>query len=272
VTTWFNSRKGEATGIMIGSFALGSALPHLVNALGGADWVAVMLVTSTMAVGGAIVALFVGVGPLAPRSARLSLATLPKIVRDRGVMLAIGAYLLHMFELYAYWSWVQTLFASRMSQPSASLVAFFAIGVGAPSCFVFGRVSDAIGRCYSTLICVVVSGVASLVIGHTLEWPALSIVVALILGFFVIADSAQYSLMVVELCRDKSIVGTALSLQMATGYALSSLTIFLVPLVRERAGIAWMLSVLSFGPLFGAILICYLRYSDLSLLLANGKR
>src|SRR6185312_8462042 len=46
MATWFRARRGAALGIMVGALTVGAALPHLVNALGGADWRQVVVWTS----------------------------------------------------------------------------------------------------------------------------------------------------------------------------------------------------------------------------------
>lgn len=56
MATWFRRGRGTALGIMVGALTLGSALPHLVNGLGGLDWKAVIVATSGLTVAGGLLA------------------------------------------------------------------------------------------------------------------------------------------------------------------------------------------------------------------------
>src|SRR5690606_27243983 len=38
MATWFRRGRGTALGVMVGALTIGSALPHLVNGLGGVRW------------------------------------------------------------------------------------------------------------------------------------------------------------------------------------------------------------------------------------------
>lgn len=53
MSAYFTRGRGLALGVMVGALTLGSASPHLVNALGGADWRVVVGVTSALAALGA---------------------------------------------------------------------------------------------------------------------------------------------------------------------------------------------------------------------------
>jgi predicted MFS family arabinose efflux permease len=69
-------------------------------------------------------------------------------------------------------------------------------------------------------------------------------------GFFVIADSAQFSALVTEVVEPHA-VGTALTLQVAAGFLLTMVTIQLVPLISEAIGWRWVFPVLAAGPVAG---------------------
>ncbi len=48
MSTWFRAGRGTALGIMVGALTLGSALPHLVNGVGGVAWETVIVTTSLL--------------------------------------------------------------------------------------------------------------------------------------------------------------------------------------------------------------------------------
>jgi predicted MFS family arabinose efflux permease len=74
--------------------------------------------------------------------------------------------------------------------------------------------------------------------------------VAMVWGFFVIADSAQFSALVTEVVEPHA-VGTALTLQVAAGFLLTMVTIQIVPLIAEAIGWRWAFPVLAVGPVAG---------------------
>src|SRR4029078_12052045 len=50
-STWAKGDMGLMVGILVGALTLGSALPHLFNALGGVDWHVPVIVSWVTAVG-----------------------------------------------------------------------------------------------------------------------------------------------------------------------------------------------------------------------------
>ena len=75
---------------------------------------------------------------------------------------------------------------------------------------------------------------------------------ALFWGFWVVADSAQFSTIVTEVVEPR-VIGTALTLQLSLGFVLTVFTIFLVPLVRDAAGWGVAFLMLAPGPALGAL-------------------
>jgi MFS family permease len=259
MATWFIRGRGTALGILVGALTLGSALPHLVNGLGGLDWQVVIGVTSAVTVAGGTVALLgVTEGPFPfpratfdPRQARLVFA-------NRGVRLASLGYFGHMWELYAMWTWflvfaADTLFASRSA---AALTTFAVIGVGALGCVAGGLLGDRLGRPEATAGLMACSGLCALVIGLLPVWAA--VLVGVIWGFTVVADSAQFSTLVTEQA-DQAYVGTALALQLAVGFTLTVATIWLVPVLEDIVGWRWAFAFLAPGPALGVVAMTRLR-------------
>jgi len=69
-------------------------------------------------------------------------------------------------------------------------------------------------------------------------------------GFFVVADSAQFSALVTEVAPSDS-VGTALMLQTSLGFLLTMATIQAVPLMVDAVGWRWAFAFLALGPAVG---------------------
>jgi sugar phosphate permease len=95
------------------------------------------------------------------------------------------------------------------------------------------------------------SGTCAVLIGFTFGrglW--LLIPVALAWGFFVIADSAQFSVLVTEAVPPHA-VGTALTVQTSIGFLLTMVSIQLVPPVQQIVGWRWAFVMLALGPVAG---------------------
>lgn len=276
IATWFKQGRGFAMGAMVGALTLGSALPHLVRALGaGVPWQAVVLACST---GGFAAAVIFGwllrEGPHGFARARVDLSQIGQILRNRPAMLANAGYFGHMWELYAMWGWFLAYTASTGGlSGSASALTFTVIAMGAPGCLAGGWLADRIGRCRTTALMMGISGLCALGIGAAYEGPVwLFVLVALIWGFTVVADSAQFSAAVTEL-SDPRFVGASLAFQMGVGFAITIFVIWLTPLIAEAfGGWRWTFIILAPGPLVGAFAMLRLYRDPASLNMAGGNR
>jgi hypothetical protein len=84
-------------------------------------------------------------------------------------------------------------------------------------------------------------------------------VVCIVWGLAVVADSAQFSATVTELCAP-AYAGTALTLQNCLGFLLTMATIRLVPLIEASLGWGWAFAFLAIGPAWGIAAMMTLRY------------
>lgn len=267
IATWFKSRRGLAVGTVVGALTVGKASPYLVHAFPHAGVSTIVLSGSAGAV---VAAALVWVGyrdgpyPFPPR--RFSWSLVATVMRGGRWRLATGGYLGHMFELYSYWTWIPAFIAASVAArgaarvPSAAgdsapgmvgVLAFGTIAIGGAGCVWGGLVADRVGRERLVITSMLVSGACALLIGFAFGrsmW--LLAPVALAWGFFVIADSAQFSVLVTESVPADA-VGTALMLQTCLGFLLTSITIQLVPPVVGLMGWAWAFPVLALGPLAG---------------------
>jgi len=279
MSTWFTRGRGMALGVMVGALTLGSALPHLVNGLGGLDWQVVILATSGLTAIGGLIAEFVATdGPFPFPKAPFDPRQAGRAWNNPGVRLSSLGYFGHMWELYAMWAWFAAFFADTLVEhgdgdvrTGAALATFLVIGVGAIGCWVGGLLGDRWGRTKSTTLAMAISGTCALTIGLLQTGPiALVLVVGVVWGFWVVADSAQFSTIVTEVA-DQAYVGTAVTLQLAVGFTLTVATIWLVPFLRDQAGWAWAFAVLAPGPFLGIIAMQRLARSPEAAQIAGGR-
>ena len=253
MSSWYRRGRGVALGVMIGALTIGSALPHLINALGGLDWQLTLIIASGATVAGGLLAdRATSDGPFASPVAPLDVSQLRVIIANRDFRLASAGYFGHMWELYAMWAWIAAFYGDVFaSNRQASLAAFGAIAVGALGSLYTGVVSDRRGRARAAAQAMRWSAFLSLVTGFLVDvpWP-LPVAAGLVWGFWVVADSAQFSTIVTEVV-DERYRGTALTMQLAAGFVLTVFTIFFVPVVRDAHGWGCAFALLSPGPLLG---------------------
>ena len=258
MATWFTKGRGTALGVMVGALTLGSALPHLVNALGGLEWEVVIVVTSiTTAAGALLMWALVREGPFPFPRATFDVRQVRLVFTDRRIRLTSIGYFGHMWELYAMWAWFVVFFRSSLAESgstdgaAAAAATFAVIGVGALGCYAGGVLADRWGRARLNLWSLAVSGTCAALVGLTFGGPSpLVLAVALVWGFAIVADSAQYSTLVTE-HADQRYVGTALTLQLAGGFLLTVVTIWLIPWFEGAT--SWRVAFLLLvpGPLVG---------------------
>lgn len=259
IATWFQRGRGLALGTLAGAISIGSAMPHLVNGLGGLEWRLTVLATSVMTLFGGVTGFLVREGPWPFPRARFDPRQAGLVFRNRGVRLASLGYFGHMWELFAMWAWFAIFFGEVTSNDSgdpssgAAYATFAVIGIGGLGCLLGGVLGDRWSRPKTTSLMMMVSGACSLLIGLLLEAPTLLVLaVGLVWGFSVIGDSAQFSTMVTELA-DQAYVGTALTLQLALGFTLTVATIWLVPVLVEMVSWRWAFAFLAPGPGLGIL-------------------
>ena len=84
------------------------------------------------------------------------------------------------------------------------------------------------------------------------------LVVCLIWGAAIVADSAQFSTTITEL-SEPEYLGTALTLQICLGFMVTLVSIRLLPVMVEWVSWRWAFSALAIGPLLGIIAMAKLR-------------
>ncbi|MAM56963.1 MAG: MFS transporter [Salinicola sp.] len=256
---WAPGRAGLGLAWLVGMLVLGTAMPHLLAGIDwGGNWRMTLWFASLLALLAAAIVWRLGDAPPhgpnspPPRSRLAGLAAFGIADFRR----AASAYFGHMWELYTLWTLIPLLLVTanpELSPRALSLLAFALIAVGAPGCWLGGWLSQRLGsRRVATL------GLAGSAVGCALyPWlaPHLGFValVAYLAAWSLLAviDSPQFSALSANACP-AALVGSALTLQNAIGFAISAVSIgLLVPwLSALEATIAWWLLP---GPLLGLV-------------------
>ena len=260
--SWFVARRGLALGLLIGALTLGKAVPYLMTTLFGDAWRVPLLLASGLSLAGGVLVFAVARdGPYLTPSRRFDPHAIRRLLRIRGVRLAIAGYLGHMWELYAMWTWVGVFatasFAAAGLGPASatagSAAAFLAIGSGAAGCAMAGYIADRVGKARvagwalgASALC---AALTAAIFGGRPLWV---FALVMVWGFTVVADSAQFSALVSEYAPSDQ-VGTALTFQTSLGFLLTMVTIDALPRVAGAYGWQYASLLLVPGPAIGAI-------------------
>jgi MFS family permease len=264
---WGVNDRGLLVGLLVGAVTLGSAVPHLIAFVGGADWRLSIAAASLIAGAGGLTVLATALGPWHGIAARFDPRAITTAWTNRRVRLAYAGYLGHMWELYAMWAWIAAATAvsygmhipATQAEPLAKLTAFLSIAAGGIACALAGIAADRIGKAQITIIAMAVSGTCAVFAALTFGGPVwLTFVIVLVWGTAILPDSAQFSALVADYSPPEQ-AGSLLTFQTALGFALTIVTVQFTPLVASTLGWPVLLAGLALGPVFGIAAMRRLR-------------
>ncbi|MGH7471946.1 MAG: MFS transporter [Longimicrobiales bacterium] len=276
IATWFAparagaiTRRGLAIGTIVGALTIGKALPYLLRAFEGLSYRDVIVSASlAAALAAGLVASTYRDGPHAFARRPFSWSLVRVVVHNRETRLALSGYLGHMWELYAMWTLIALFFRDHFvargnntpeSIAYAGTAGFVVIAAGGVGSVLAGAWADRLGRERITIWAMAISGLCALVTGFLVDVPsALVLAIAILWGFSVVADSAQFSSIITEVAPAHA-VGTALTLQTSLGFLLTAFSIWFALAVQTRHGWAVAFALLAIGPALGILAMARLR-------------
>lgn len=257
VVSWVPNKTGHALGWLVGMLTLGSSLPHAMRGISDGDhWQWVVLGASVFALISAVMIYRLGEGEHLPvRTQVMMRGKALQAFKVPEFRAAAIAYFGHCWELYAFWTLVPVIVFSILQEAAWSLslvpwVSFIIVAVGMPACLIAGLASREWGSAITAYVMLLTSGVICLIWPFVAQGPIFLVVLVLLLwGMTVIADSAQYSALAAATCP-KEYVGSALALMNSIGFLMTVFSISLTTMLYSYIGhyVAWIMLL---GPLVG---------------------
>lgn len=260
-TDYYQKGLGKSLGYLVGALVLGTAFPHLLTGIGNVFlWKNVVYITSGLTfLGGLLMLLFVPNGPYRKQVSNVDLYAFLKIFKNVKFKNAAFGYFGHMWELYAFWTFVPILLKSYHSiypetSLNISLLSFFIIGIGSLACIASGYISEKKGVKRTASLSLFLSCICCLLcpIIFTINNSFLFILFLLFWGIVVIADSPLLSTLVSKNATSE-IRGTALTIVNCIGFFITIISIQLLSFLIETIDSNIIYITLAIGPIISLI-------------------
>lgn len=250
---YYKAGLGKSLGWLVGALVFGTAFPHLLQVFAGTlEWKAVIFITSALAfLGGAMMLLLVPPGPYRKAGSKTDFTAWFKVFQDKKFRTAAFGYFGHMWELYAFWTFVPFILSTFGGDTlHISLCSFLIIAVGGIACVIGGHLSTTYGTQKTASLALALSGSCCLLspLVFLIASPILLFLFLLFWGAVVVMDSPLFSTLVAQNASPK-IKGTALTIVTCLGFALTVISIQLLNSLIDTISPMWILGILAIGPL-----------------------
>lgn len=257
---YYNKGLGTSLGYLVGALVLGTAFPHLLSSSAKAiSWQMVVAITSLIALIGGVSIFFLPDGPFRKRMPNLDFNALFRVFKNGEFRSAAFGYFGHMWELYAFWTFVPLILATYQNlNPQAdfpiSLWAFLSIGIGGPACVLGGYLSRVLGEKKVATASLVLSGMCCLMLPWAFLWEnqVVFLIFMLFWGMVVIADSPLFSTLVARSAKLEE-KGTGLTIVTCIGFAITIISIELLAGLQGISESPEYYLILAIGPIMGVL-------------------
>ncbi len=262
--------RGLAMGLYVTAYYAANSISlastgALMSAL---EWREAYLVTALASSAGVLLAYLLLRGhrdrPSGGSSGRLDLS----VLRNRPVRHFIVGYSLHAWELYAVRVWLPVFLVSVLvargvdgdqAVVRAATVGGIALTAGALGPVAGGMISDRLGRAVSAMAIFGLSGALSWAIGWMGGFPwAVIVVVAVIYGWAISADSAIYTTAIAEAAKSAQL-GSTMAVQAFLGFSGGVVGPVVVGAVLDATSESWVIGFSSIGMISVAAIPVLLR-------------
>jgi len=258
---YFEKGLGKSLGFLVGALVLGTAFPHIFKGVASQfPWQSVIISTSLLAtLGGILMYFLVPDGPFRKSGQALDLSAFFKVFKNKNFRAPAFGYFGHMWELYAYWTFVPVLLtiyqeAHPMANFNISFLSFIIIGIGSLACVIGGYLSESFGTKKIAQTALILSGICCLIspFMFSVENSQLFVIFLTFWGMVVIADSPLFSTLVAKNASPE-IKGTALTIVNCIGFSITIISIQLISLIQNQTDSTAIYAILGIGPIFGLI-------------------
>lgn len=252
---YFEKGLGKSLGFLVGALVLGTAFPHLIKFFSfDYSWKYIFYGTSLLSVfGGLLLVGLVKDGPYRKQLGQVNIHVLKEVIRLPLLRKAAFGYFGHMWELYAFWTFVPMMLALKLKGDNVNiaLLSFLIIGVGSLACAISGLLSVQFGANKMAKISVAISAICCLTFPLFFSFASNIVFLAYLLcwGFFVVADSPMFSSLVAA-NAPAHLRGSILTMVNSIGFFITILSIQLIGQLIQTIQFEWVWLVLSIGPIF----------------------
>lgn len=263
---YFEKGLGKSLSFLVGALVLGTAFPHLITSFEiNFNWKIVIWLTSALAlIGGLLIVVFVPNGPYQKLATKFDASKVLKVFKKPKFKSAALGYFAHMWELYAFWTFVPVLLLTHSQLHNhtinISLFSFICIASGALACIIGGYLSSRYGTKKIAMASLSISGLCCLVSPLLFMVDSTIIFISFIIvwSMVVIADSPLFSTLVAQHSEAQS-KGTALTIVNCIGFAITIISIQLINyIITDSNYITYAFVILGIGPIVG---LCHLKKS-----------
>jgi predicted MFS family arabinose efflux permease len=258
---YYDKELGLSLGYLVGALVVGTAFPHVLKVFDTeVSWQSLLILISVIAaLGGILMLLFVPNGPYRKASQKLKLDAWSENFKDKNFRAAAFGYFGHMWELYAFWTFVPLMLSTFLSKNptlsfSAPLWSFIIIAVGGLACVASGYLSLTYKTKGVAFVALLLSCLCCLMSPFIFQSSSQYLFLGFLLfwGMVVIADSPLFSTLVAQNAIPK-FKGTALTMVNCIGFSITIMSIQLINYVATIWNPSYIFMLLAIGPVLGLI-------------------